>query len=265
MKIARHARRRAGLRAQPERQLVLRLDGGAVQHARDRRRRQRRERSTRPPSRRSASRPSARSTASTHRPASTRPPGCCAPSTCVASDYQKGGQDFIAGWNAHTGQFSPGYPSVDNDLGFLTGETRRRRHRRSAQTGGRRRHRVQRRAGVQLGRPAGQQRLAEAVRRLDRRDARCSDRSARSTPAREREEGRRHDHARRHAVGVHDAGRRPARRARGRTSTTTSPTPATTRATRSRRDARSSASVSEGALSWSAPGGNLMCGKATQL
>ena len=36
---------------------------------------------------------------------------------------QKGGQDFILGWNAASGQFSTGYPAPVNDLGFLTGET----------------------------------------------------------------------------------------------------------------------------------------------
>jgi hypothetical protein len=41
----------------------------------------------------------------------------------VAPDYQKGSQDFIAGWNANTGQYSPGFPAVDNDLSFITGET----------------------------------------------------------------------------------------------------------------------------------------------
>jgi hypothetical protein len=41
----------------------------------------------------------------------------------AASDYQKGGQDFIGGWNANTGQFAPGYPAVTNDLGFITGQT----------------------------------------------------------------------------------------------------------------------------------------------
>jgi len=41
----------------------------------------------------------------------------------VAPNYQKGGQDFIAGWNANSGQFSPGFPAVDNDLSFITGET----------------------------------------------------------------------------------------------------------------------------------------------
>jgi hypothetical protein len=41
----------------------------------------------------------------------------------VAPDYQKGGQDFIAGWNANSGQFAPGFPAVDNDLSFITGET----------------------------------------------------------------------------------------------------------------------------------------------
>ncbi len=81
------------------------------------------------------------------------------------------------------------------------GRDRRRHHRRSAQTGGRRRHRVERHRGVQLARPARQQRLAEAVRRLGRRDARA--RLARhARHQREREEGRRDDHARRHAVGL---------------------------------------------------------------
>ncbi|MHB8235784.1 MAG: hypothetical protein ACYDHT_14125, partial [Solirubrobacteraceae bacterium] len=41
----------------------------------------------------------------------------------VAPDYQKGSQDFIAGWNANSGQYSPGFPAVDNDLSFITGET----------------------------------------------------------------------------------------------------------------------------------------------
>jgi hypothetical protein len=36
---------------------------------------------------------------------------------------QKGGQDFILGWNAASGQFATGYPAPVNDLGFLTGET----------------------------------------------------------------------------------------------------------------------------------------------
>lgn len=41
----------------------------------------------------------------------------------VAPDYQKGGQDFTASWQANSGQFSPGYPAVNNDLSFITGET----------------------------------------------------------------------------------------------------------------------------------------------
>ncbi len=41
----------------------------------------------------------------------------------AASDYQKGGQDFMAAWNPTTGQFAPGFPTVDNDLSFITGET----------------------------------------------------------------------------------------------------------------------------------------------
>ncbi len=41
----------------------------------------------------------------------------------VAPDYQKGSQDFIAGWNPETSQFESGFPAVDNDLSFITGET----------------------------------------------------------------------------------------------------------------------------------------------
>jgi hypothetical protein len=40
----------------------------------------------------------------------------------VAPNYQKGGQDFTAAWNANTGQFAPGYPAVNNDLSFITGQ-----------------------------------------------------------------------------------------------------------------------------------------------
>src|SRR3954452_15980873 len=36
------------------------------------------------------------------------------------SEYQ-GGQDFTGVWNSSTGQFRPGFPSVQNDLSFLTG------------------------------------------------------------------------------------------------------------------------------------------------
>ncbi|HEV3283643.1 MAG TPA: hypothetical protein VG010_05530, partial [Solirubrobacteraceae bacterium] len=40
----------------------------------------------------------------------------------VAPDYQKGSQDFTAAWNASTGQFRPGFPTVNNDLSFITGQ-----------------------------------------------------------------------------------------------------------------------------------------------
>ncbi|MDQ6936808.1 MAG: S8 family serine peptidase [Actinomycetota bacterium] len=36
---------------------------------------------------------------------------------------QKGGQDFILGWDTASGRFRSGYPAIANDLGFLTGET----------------------------------------------------------------------------------------------------------------------------------------------
>jgi hypothetical protein len=36
---------------------------------------------------------------------------------------QKGGMDYILGWNTSSGQFTTGYPADVNDLGFLTGET----------------------------------------------------------------------------------------------------------------------------------------------
>jgi hypothetical protein len=41
----------------------------------------------------------------------------------LASDYQKGSQDFTAAWNGNSGQFAPGFPAINNDLSFLTGET----------------------------------------------------------------------------------------------------------------------------------------------
>jgi hypothetical protein len=41
----------------------------------------------------------------------------------IAPDYQKGSQDFTASWNANSGQFSPGFPAVNNDLSFITGRT----------------------------------------------------------------------------------------------------------------------------------------------
>ena len=41
----------------------------------------------------------------------------------VAPDYQKGSQDFTAAWQANTGKFTPGYPAVTNDLSFITGQT----------------------------------------------------------------------------------------------------------------------------------------------
>ena len=40
----------------------------------------------------------------------------------VAPDYQKGGQDFTAAWNANSGQYAPGFPAVNNDLSFITGQ-----------------------------------------------------------------------------------------------------------------------------------------------
>src|SRR5205807_3993604 len=41
----------------------------------------------------------------------------------VAPDYQKGGQDFTAAWQANSGQYAPGFPAVNNDLSIITGET----------------------------------------------------------------------------------------------------------------------------------------------
>jgi len=41
----------------------------------------------------------------------------------AVSDYQKGGQDFTAAWNANSSQFAPGFPAVNNDLSFITGQT----------------------------------------------------------------------------------------------------------------------------------------------
>jgi hypothetical protein len=39
----------------------------------------------------------------------------------VAINEYQGGQDFMAGWEAHTGQFRSGWPAPVNDLQFLTG------------------------------------------------------------------------------------------------------------------------------------------------
>jgi len=41
----------------------------------------------------------------------------------IAPNYQKGSQDFTAAWNASTGQYAPGFPAVNNDLSFITGQT----------------------------------------------------------------------------------------------------------------------------------------------
>ena len=41
----------------------------------------------------------------------------------VVNGEQKGGQDFILGWDADSGKMNVGFPAVVNDLGFLTGET----------------------------------------------------------------------------------------------------------------------------------------------
>ncbi len=40
----------------------------------------------------------------------------------VAPNYQKGSQDFTAAWDGSTGQFRPGFPAVNNDLSFITGQ-----------------------------------------------------------------------------------------------------------------------------------------------
>ncbi len=69
---------------------------------------------------------------------------------------QRGGEDFILGWNAASGQFDPGYPAVANDLGFLTGETIGAITGQSRAAGRRRGHRVARRGGLQRPGPAGQ-------------------------------------------------------------------------------------------------------------
>ena len=37
------------------------------------------------------------------------------------NEYQTGGQDFIAAWDTNTGQMIPGFPGRVNDLSFLTG------------------------------------------------------------------------------------------------------------------------------------------------
>jgi hypothetical protein len=41
----------------------------------------------------------------------------------AVNEYQQGSQDFIATWSTRDGRFRPGFPSVVNDLQFLTGPT----------------------------------------------------------------------------------------------------------------------------------------------
>ncbi len=88
----------------------------------------------------------------------------------VVPDYQVGGQDFTAAWDASTGQMRPGFPAQENDLAFLTGPSVGDIDGVPGR-GDRRGHGVARSAGVQRARPAGEQRVAEADRRLDGGDA----------------------------------------------------------------------------------------------
>ena len=100
----------------------------------------------------------------------------------AVNEYQ-GGQDFVAAWDATTGQFRPGLPAPVNDLQFLTGPSVAR-PRRPARRGDRRRHRLARPVRAST-RPARRSpRLAEADRATGRSRTRWSARSARTTPTR---------------------------------------------------------------------------------
>ena len=156
----------------------------------------------------------------------------------VAPDYQKGGQDFIAGWNANSGQFAPGFPAVNNDLSFITGQAVGDVTGDAPAAGGASPGTASQdlQAYNAEGSPAstawpkltGDWLVATptlgSLGTLDTTPAAPRRTSSRS-PARAR---------------CRSTRRRPrrARRARGRTSTTTSPTRATTRATPSRRACR---------------------------
>ena len=253
--------RRARLRAQRQRHVLLRLGRRQVHRAADRRQREREQnRHADLPGRRRAGVRHARRHDDEHVRADL---GLLRALDVVAPDYQKGSQDFIAGWNANSGQYSPGFPAVDNDLSFITGETV------GDVTGEAPKQEVlagtasQDLRGLQRRRRPRQQRLAEAHRRLDGRHSRARLAGHASTPTRAPRRTSSRSRAKAPCRSTPPPPR-PARRARGRTSTTTSPTPATTRATRSRPASRCNTSVSESTLHFTAPGDDLLCGKATR-
>src|SRR4051812_22888982 len=85
----------------------------------------------------------------------------------VLPEYQRGGQDYLVGWETGSGQLRPGWPRPVNDLQFL--RSLGRRHRSVvAGRGGRLGQRERRPAGLHVGRHR-RRRLAEAHRRLDGR------------------------------------------------------------------------------------------------
>ena len=244
-----------GLRAQRRRQLLLRLDRRQVQRAADRlQRRQRQDRHACLPGRRRARVRHARRHHDEH--VRARSPALLRALDVVAPDYQKGSQDFTAAWHANTGQFSPGFPAVNNDLSFITGET----------------------VGDVTGEAPKQEVLAgTASQDLQAYNVEGSAASTAwpkltggwivATPVLgslgtlDTSASAKKDVVsitREGTLSVYSTpGRAPARRARGRTSTTTSPTPATTRATRSRPACRRAPAVASRVLTWTAPGDDL--------
>ena len=178
----------------------------------------------------------------------------------IAVNEYQGGQDFMAGWEAHTGQFRPGWPAPVNDLQFLTGPVGGERRRRTGR-GDHRRHRVARPGGVQPRRGGRRPRLAEADRPTGWSRTRWSARFGTIDTDGD---------ARNRIVAITRSGsvlayartRRRARSGRGRGSTTTTRTPATTGVTPSRPGKPIGASVSGTTVNFTAPGDDLLCGTA---
>ena len=199
----RHARRGPGLRAQRRRHVLLRL-GRTASTTRCRPTRAPSASKTDTPTFPAVGEPAFGTLDGTTTSMFAPTAGLLRALDVVAPDYQKGSQDFIAGWNANSGQFSPGFPAVDNDLSFITGETVGDVTGEAPKQEVARRHGLAGPAGLQRRGRAGEQRLAEAHRRLDGRhaDARLAGHDRHRL---ERQEGRRLDHARRHGLGLHDA------------------------------------------------------------
>ena len=179
----------------------------------------------------------------------------------AASDYQKGGQDFIAGVERQQRPVRARLPGRRQRPLVHHRTDDRRCHRPGAGAGGRRRHRLPGSAGLQRLRGAGQHSVAKAHRGLARGDAdpRLAGHDRHEL---RREEGRRLADPLGHPVGLLDPGvgllaelvaeLPPRHRQLGRL--------------HARRDPPGRAlngAATNHLATWTAPGGDLMCGTVT--